>query len=748
MAGNPLQRLFSLGEVGSMPDHQLLDLFLSRRDETAETAFQELVSRHGPMVLRVCHSLLRDSHDAEDAFQAVFLVLANRADTIRNGRSIANWLFGVAHRVAVRARRSAARRRHLDAQVAERPTREVAPDEDGPDWQILHEEINGLPERLRAPIVHCYLQGLTYSAAAHRLGLSEVAVRGRLARARERLRRRLTHRGVIIPAGLLVAGAAADLQAAVSTSLVHSTARVAMGFAAGNTAAALAQGVLNAMLLHKIKAAAAVLLLGLGSASWAWHTTAGAADEPGQDGGGGTIPAPSVPAKRPALKKAAPNRGGTYPITITGRAVDFDGKPIAGAHIYLASRKVAHKRIAETISDAEGRYILRDVELPIEPAKPNEIGGRDVGAFQLFGQAEGFGYAWRISKAFYPQPRPANITYQPQSGIPLSHYEANDEIDLDLRFSRPSRLSGTIVDDAGKPLAGVGLEIRDCESLIEVDNIIGLSFDALNERDSAPPSMKIRTTDDAGRFVFEGLPEDCRFRIQVRAKGFPDRWVYAATSREPQPDHDRSPVFTGDFKLTLAVPVDVPIKVVYADTGQPAPKVAVSLGAGLVSTLGTTDDQGQVSLGVPPGDYYLQILPARGTPYLITEDKLAVETNPPVVLRWFYLRPAAIVEVTVVDANTGVGLADVDLWRRKGDGPQRDGVFSRSWEAATRIAWVDHPRTDAHGKLRALVEPGRHRLGVFWQTFPSQYVVVKPEGQDVDCRAGETVSIKFAMRRR
>ena len=112
-----------------------------------------------------------------------------------------------------------------------------------------------MPERLRPAIVLCYLQGLTYAEAAHQLGLSEVAIRGRLARARERLRRRLIRRGVTVPAGLLAAGAVSQAQAAIPLTLIHSTIRIALGFVAGNTAAILARGVLNSMLLNQLKVA-------------------------------------------------------------------------------------------------------------------------------------------------------------------------------------------------------------------------------------------------------------------------------------------------------------------------------------------------------------------------------------------------------------------------------------------------------------------------------------------------------------
>ena len=182
MAASPFHRLFHVGAVGTLSDAQLLDRFASRRDEAAEAAFEELVTRHGPMVLRVCRGVLHEAHDAEDAFQAVFLVLASRAGSIRRGGSVASWLFGVAQRVACRARRGAARRHRLNQLIAEQISESDPPGEADLDSALLHQEIDDLPERLRAPIVLCYFQGLTYAAAAHRLGLSEVAVRGRLAR--------------------------------------------------------------------------------------------------------------------------------------------------------------------------------------------------------------------------------------------------------------------------------------------------------------------------------------------------------------------------------------------------------------------------------------------------------------------------------------------------------------------------------------------------------------------------------------
>lgn len=265
----------------------------------------------------------------------------------------------------------------------------------------------------------------------------------------------------------------------------------------------------------------------------------------------------------------------------------------------------------------------------------------------------------------------------------------------------------------GTPLSDVRLEIRDCESLTVVDNVVpGWTFDTLNEGDTAPPAMKLRTTDAHGRFEFSGLPADCRFRIHVGVKGFPDRWVYAATRGGPQPDHDGSPVLIDGFKMTLATPLDVPIRMVFGDTGEPAPRVAVQVVNGLVSILQTTDDRGRVTLRLPPGTYRMENWPARGTSYLVTKGELLVGERPPDEPVAFTLRPASILEVTVVDPDTGAGIANVDLWRRAAPGGRGDRVVITSWEVATRIAWRESPRTDARGKLRALVEPGTHRFGV------------------------------------
>jgi len=350
-------QLFDFGRVGTMSDAQLLDRFVSRRDEVSDAAFEALVIRHGPMVLRVCRSVLHDWHDAEDAVQAVFLVLANRAGSIRRRESVASWLFGVAHRVSVHVKRGASRRRALDQLVASQILEEDSPTQNDFDREVLHKEINDLPERLRAPIVLCYLQGLTYYAAADRLGLSAAAIRGRLARARERLRRRLICRSVTIPAGLLAAGAVHQAEAAIPVTLIQSTVRIALGFTAGNTAAVLARGVLNSMLITRIKVATVLVCLGIGSSFWAWHAFAATDDKNPQVAGPNVVispdDAPMAQASQPAV---------TFGLSGSVR-LEGTGEPIAGATVEVMVGETSGPRpeIRTVRSGTDGRFI---VDLP------------------------------------------------------------------------------------------------------------------------------------------------------------------------------------------------------------------------------------------------------------------------------------------------------------------------------------------------------------------------------------------------
>jgi RNA polymerase sigma factor (sigma-70 family) len=265
----------------ALPDDQLLERYVRLRDETA---FEALLHRHGPLVFGVCRRLLYDAHDTEDAFQATFLILARKAGSVAPRSLVGHWLYGVACRVAARARKIALRRarEQSGADLAAVPG---ATEKTGSDLApLLHEEVRRLPDKYRRPVVLCYLEGKTNEEAAQQLRWPVGTVKGRLNRAREMLRARLRRRGVAVSVGLL-STALVPAASALPAGLLNVTARAGLCFAAGNAAAGLAsaqavaltKGVLRTMLLSKLKVVAALVLavavLG-GAGGIAYHTLA------------------------------------------------------------------------------------------------------------------------------------------------------------------------------------------------------------------------------------------------------------------------------------------------------------------------------------------------------------------------------------------------------------------------------------------------------------------------------------------
>jgi RNA polymerase sigma factor (sigma-70 family) len=363
-----------------LTDRHLLERFVAARDESA---FAALVRRHGPMVLGVCRRLLPDAHEAEDAFQATFLVLVHKARSIGRPELLGPWLHGVAYRTAARARQAArgrARRREEAAPPGDDPADEVA-------WrelrQVLDEELGRLAHKYRAPLVLFYLEGKTTEEVARLLGCPKGTVLSRLARGRDRLRYRLARRGVTLAVGL-TAGAltakavAAEVPAALASGTVQAAALTAAGRAADGaipaTVAALTKGVLRAMLLSKLKVVAAVALtltvVATGTVVWVRQAPA---DEP--------------PA---AAKGEAPK----------------DGEKIVGTWAYasveVGGRKVPEEDLKEArmVFDAEGKftanpkghemagtYELDPTKKPREITTKNGEGRTHLGIYKLDGDS-------------------------------------------------------------------------------------------------------------------------------------------------------------------------------------------------------------------------------------------------------------------------------------------------------------------------------------------------------------------------
>jgi RNA polymerase sigma factor (sigma-70 family) len=274
-----------LHEGDALTDSELLESFLSQREGAA---FEALLRRHGPLVLGVCRRVLRNAQDAEDAFQATFLVLVRKAGSLQSRELLANWLYGVAYRTAMKARAMNARRRAKERQAGELPRSE--PSTNGSQEELLAQldyELSRLPDKYRVPVVLCELEGKSRKEVARLLGVPEGTLSWRLAQAKKLLGRRLSLYGTVAVAALLAEGAAS---ACLPPALRLSTVKAVL--TAGTVPAqvlALTEGVMKAMLLTKLKITACfAMLMLLGGAGTTGLTYQATAQEPKRGAGYGT----------------------------------------------------------------------------------------------------------------------------------------------------------------------------------------------------------------------------------------------------------------------------------------------------------------------------------------------------------------------------------------------------------------------------------------------------------------------------
>jgi RNA polymerase sigma factor (sigma-70 family) len=414
-----LSALFNEGVTGVVTDGQLLERFATRGGAASELAFTALVERHGPVVMRLCRSVLRDEHEAQDAFQATFLVLAQRAESLWVRDSLGPWLHAVAYRVSSCARAAAIRRRRHERRHGELAAGRLAiyPDDDRGDLKAaIHEEIAHLPEHYRAPLVLCDLEGCTHEQAARHLGWPVGTVKSRQARGRQRLRTRLIRRG-LSPSSELVLPTVFTPKPAVPADLIKATAHLATIWAGADSArvAALAGEVLKVMFLQRLKwtivpiAMTALAIAGAGNLAW----RAGAA-MPGQ----GPAP-PATPGQKPEAAAAKQERAGRIYITaehhadprgtgaITRSLVVLD--PQTGARTDLFDGCSIRPRVSpdgkSVAFEWEDALWVRGLDPDAEPMKVLPLGGSTSGSPPVWspdgkqlvisiGQSKGPGTRW------------------------------------------------------------------------------------------------------------------------------------------------------------------------------------------------------------------------------------------------------------------------------------------------------------------------------------------------------------------
>jgi len=499
-----------LGKLGTHQqqdesDEQLLHTFTAHRDDRA---FAELVRRHGPMVLQVCRRVLGHEQDAEDAFQATFLVLARKAAALRSKTTLAGFLHGTAYLAALKAKQAAARRRKYEGQAPAHPSIAAA---DELCWReiraLLDEEIARLPEKFRSVFVLCCLEDLSRAEAARRLGLKERTVLSRLAAARKRLGRRLARRGVELTAVLTVLALAQQSASALPAGLMATTVKVALATAAGEvlisaSVAQLAKSATAAMVVSKVRIATvmvlAVALLG-GAGVWL-----------------GTQPQAALGERRGVSPPVAASTGGLTPrrspesvktVEIQGRVLDPDGKPVKGARLYWPRVPKKNPKSEEDIEFSERAQTGDDGRFRFELPRSDILS--DIlsdGHFVLVAAADGYGVdAVELPKG----DSPAEVT---------------------LRLVKDHPIEGRIVSTEGKPLAGVRVHVLEISkprqarldgSLTAWQQEWGLAFRQMSQHMFLPLGEKSSqaVTGRDGRFRIAGAGAERLVQLRVRGPG-------------------------------------------------------------------------------------------------------------------------------------------------------------------------------------------------------------------------------------
>ena len=611
-----IERIFHEGTVAGQKDEQLLRRFADAGDELA---FRALVARYGPMVLTVCRGVLRDKIDAEDAFQATFLVLVRRARSIQDESALGAWLHRVAVRVAVEANRASARRRGAERRAAEEKTMNLRP-ELGRDGcpSPLHEELDRLPGRYRLPIVLYYLQGQTHEQVAAQLSLSVGTLRRRLDRGRELLRARLSRRGVGwagCTTALLVGRSA---EATVPQSLVDATIRAATGVAASRavaagacsaTAAALTEGVLRAMFLTRLKlaAAAVAIVATAGAAAAVVVAGSGGADEPPQMKKDSTAVRPT-PREAPRIAPA----GAGESIRFRGQVLGPDNQPVVGAKLSLGDlkRERAGEPTVWSTTDASGRFDFSVAKTQYEGPEP-DVMWRSV---PIVASAEGYGPDWRDSS-----------TVKPGAGVTLRLVK--DDVPIE----------GRVLDLEGRPVVGAkvtvaglsapaGNDLEPYLKLVREDPVEASNYNfekGLGAVAQIPGQVGSVTTGADGRFRIGGLGRDRVVSLDIEGPDIQSARVTVMTRAsgpvvtEPGKNHT---VRILGARSDHLIPPGRTVTGVIRDKVTGKPIADVSVGGQGTNSRATTGPDGQFSIsGFPKGKQYgLLALPRDGAPYFVT----------------------------------------------------------------------------------------------------------------------------------
>jgi RNA polymerase sigma factor (sigma-70 family) len=701
------------------PDALLLERFAQGHEEAA---FGALLRRHGPMVLGALRRVLRSHQDAEDVFQATFLLLARKAASIRKRESVGSWLHGVAHRLALKAREQGFRRQIHEKRAAS--MRDTQPPSEAAWHEVqaaLDVALQKLPERYRAALVLCYLEGKSHAEAAAQLGCPLATVRTRILRGRKLLRDRLTNHGFALStaglASLLLASAA---PAAAPVALAKATTKAALAFATGQAAAALCsarvaglvEGGLHTMFLTKTTTAIAVLL-GFVLAAGAAALTRGDDAKDKSQAKAANAQTTAEPAKPDPEKKDDAKGSFTY----GGRVLDPDGKPVAGAKLYLLYYTPKSLPVpVRATSNEEGRFRFTVAKTDFDTSDGRE----PWQAAMVIALADGYGLGVR----------------------PMELDKKWDPADQTLYLTKDDQpVSGRILDLQGKPIAGINVTVAglhwprkgDLAPLLKEMKERKVFYPPLREQtfglegawmaNSLGKLFPTAVTEADGRFTIKGLGRERFVTLRVEGPIISSKEIYAVTRPGGLIEvPGQWSVNDGDApRLVYGVPFDfaaAPSKPVVGvvrdkDTGKPIPGAIVTsykiAGSNFVSRTEirtVADKDGKYRLiGLPKGDgNIIRAGPPEGQPYLMALHSVGDTPGLEPITADFNLKRGAWIEGQVKDKATGKPVHSRVTYAVFDDNPNSKEVPTFSTE--------DHQQTDGSGTFRVVGLPGRGLIGV------------------------------------